>query len=144
MSPSRTVAGAVKELIEVGKAKHFGLSEAGTQTIRRAHAVQPVALQTEYLLWWRKPEAETPPTLEELGIGMIPYSPLGKGFLIGKMDDKTELDTTDFRNQLPRFTPEVRKANQAVADLIVTLWACRLPCIALNYSSDQRLLYRWM
>ncbi len=99
--------------------KHFGLSEAGVQTIRRAHAVQPVAaLQNEYSLWWRKPEAEVIPTLEELGIGMVPYSPLGKGFLTGKMDENTQLESGDFRNTLPRFTPEARKANQAFVDLL--------------------------
>jgi aryl-alcohol dehydrogenase-like predicted oxidoreductase len=120
--PIEDVSGAVKELIEAGKVKHFGLSEAGTQTIRRAHAVQPVtALQSEYSLWWRKPEAEILPTLEELGIGMVSYSPLGKGLLTGKMDDKTELGTTDFRSQLPRFTPEARKANQAFVDLLAEI-----------------------
>jgi aryl-alcohol dehydrogenase-like predicted oxidoreductase len=113
------VAGAVQELIQAGKVKHFGLSEAGANTIRRAHAVQPVtALQSEYSLWWREPEAEILPTLEELGIGFVPYSPLGKGFLTGKMDDTTTFDSTDFRNILPRFTPEARQANQAVVDLI--------------------------
>jgi aryl-alcohol dehydrogenase-like predicted oxidoreductase len=112
--PIEDVAGAVKDLIAEGKVKHFGLSEAGVKTIRRAHAIQPVAaLQSEYSLWWRKPEAEVIPTLEELGIGMVPYSPLGKGFLTGKMDDKTELGKTDFRSQLPRFSPESRKANLA-------------------------------
>jgi aryl-alcohol dehydrogenase-like predicted oxidoreductase len=117
--PIEDVAGAVKDLIAEGKVKHFGLSEAGVQTIRRAHAVQPVAaLQSEYSLWWRKPEAEVIPTLEELGIGMVPYSPLGKGFLTGKMDDKTELGKTDFRSQLPRFSPEARKANQAFVGLL--------------------------
>ena len=117
--PIEDVAGTVKDLIAEGKVKHFGLSEAGVQTIRRAHAVQPVAaLQSEYSLWWRKPEAEVIPTLEELGIGMVPYSPLGKGFLTGKMDDKTELGKTDFRSQLPRFSPEARKANQAFVDLL--------------------------
>jgi len=117
--PIEDVAGAVKDLIQAGKVKHFGLSEAGAQTIRRAHAVQPVtALQSEYSLWWRKPEAEIIPLLEELGIGMVPYSPLGKGFLTGKMDDKTELGKTDFRSQLPRFSPEARKANQAFVDLL--------------------------
>jgi len=117
--PIEEVAGAVKELIEEGKVKHFGLSEAGVGTIRRAHAVQPVtAVQNEYSLWWRRPEAEVIPTLEELGIGMVPYSPLGKGFLTGKMDDKTELGKSDFRSTLPRFTPEARKANQAVVDLL--------------------------
>ena len=117
--PIEEVAGAVKDLIQAGKVKHFGLSEAGAQTIRRAHAVQPVtALQSEYSLWWRKPETEIIPLLEELGIGMVPYSPLGKGFLTGKMDDKTELGKTDFRSQLPRFSPEARKANQAFVDLL--------------------------
>lgn len=120
--PIEEVAGAVKELIRVGKVKHFGLSEAGVGTIRRAHAVQPVtALQSEYSLWWRKPEAEVIPTLEELGIGMVPYSPLGKGFLTGKMDESTELKSGDFRNTLPRFTPEARKANQAVVDLLTAI-----------------------
>src|SRR5215204_423271 len=113
------VAGAVKELIHAGKVKHFGLSEAGVQTIRRAHAVQPVtALQSEYSLWWREPEAEILPTLEELGIGFVPFSPLGKGFLTGKIDESTKFDPTDFRNTVPRFTPEARKANQALVDLL--------------------------
>jgi aryl-alcohol dehydrogenase-like predicted oxidoreductase len=117
--PIEDVAGAVKDLIKAGKAKHFGLSEAGVKTIRRAHAVQPVtALQNEYSLWWRKPEAEVIPTLEELGIGLVPYSPLGKGFLTGKIDEKTTLEATDFRSTLPRFTPEARKANQAMVDLL--------------------------
>jgi aryl-alcohol dehydrogenase-like predicted oxidoreductase len=112
--PIEDVAGAVKDLIAEGKVKHFGLSEAGVQTIRRAHAVQPLAaLQSEYSLWWRKPEVEVIPTLEELGIGMVPYSPLGKGFLTGKMDDKAELGKSDFRSQLPRFSREARKANLA-------------------------------
>ena len=120
--PIEDVAGAVKELIAEGKVKHFGLSEAGVGTIRRAHAVQPVtALQSEYSLWWRKPEAEVIPTLEELGIGLVPYSPLGKGFLTGKMDEKTELDKGDFRSTLPRFTAEARKANQAVVDLLMNI-----------------------
>src|SRR5436309_1308412 len=117
--PIEDVAGAVKELIRQGKVKHFGLSEAGVKTIRRAHAVQPVtALQSEYSLWWRKPEAEVIPTLEELGIGLVPYSPLGKGFLTGKIDENTQLDSSDFRNTLPRFTPEARKANQALVDVL--------------------------
>jgi aryl-alcohol dehydrogenase-like predicted oxidoreductase len=117
--PIEDVAGAVKDLIQQGKVRHFGLSEAGVQTIRRAHAVQPVtALQSEYSLWWRKPEAEVLPTLEELGIGLVPYSPLGKGFLTGKIDEKTTFDSSDFRNIVPRFTPEARKANQAVVDLL--------------------------
>jgi aryl-alcohol dehydrogenase-like predicted oxidoreductase len=117
--PIEDVAGAVKGLIQEGKVKHFGLSEAGVQTIRRAHAVQPVtALQSEYSLWWRRPEAEVIPTLEELGIGFVPYSPLGKGFLTGKMDENTAFDRSDFRNTLPRFTPEARKANQALVDLL--------------------------
>lgn len=120
--PIEDVAGAVKELIQAGKVKHFGLSEAGVGTIRRAHAVQPVAaLQNEYSLWWRKPEAEVIPLLEELGIGLVPYSPLGKGFLTGKMDETTELGKTDFRSMLPRFTPEARKANQAVVDLLTSI-----------------------
>ena len=117
--PIEDVAGAVKDLIQQGKVKHFGLSEAGVQTIRRAHAVQPVtALQSEYSLWWRKPEAQVIPTLEELGIGLVPYSPLGKGFLTGKMDENTKLDKGDFRSTLPRFTPEARRANQAFVDLL--------------------------
>ena len=117
--PIEEVAGAVKELIQEGKVKHFGLSEAAVQTVRRAHAVQPVtAVQSEYSLWWRRPEDELLPALEELGIGFVPYSPLGKGFLTGKMDDKTTFDSTDFRTTLPRFTPEARKANQALVDLL--------------------------
>jgi aryl-alcohol dehydrogenase-like predicted oxidoreductase len=117
--PIEDVAGAVKELIREGKVKHFGLSEPGVQTIRRAHAVQPVAaVQNEYSLWWRRPEAEVLPALEELGIGLVPYSPLGKGFLTGKIDESTAFDSTDFRNNLPRFAPEARKANQALVDLL--------------------------
>ena len=117
--PIEDVAGAVKELIQAGKVKHFGLSEAGVKTIRRSHAVQPVtALQSEYSLWWRKPEAEVLPTLEELGIGLVPYSSLGKGFLTGKIDESAKFDSTDFRSKLPRFTPEALKANQAVVDLL--------------------------
>jgi aryl-alcohol dehydrogenase-like predicted oxidoreductase len=117
--PIEDVAGAVKELIQAGKVKHFGMSEAGVKTIRRAHAVQPVtALQSEYSLWWRKPEEEVIPTLEELGIGFVPYSPLGKGFLTGKIDQNTTFDKNDFRNKVPRFTPEARKANQAMVDLL--------------------------
>src|SRR6202795_795853 len=111
--PIEDVAGAVKDLIQQGKVKHFGLSEAGVQTIRRAHAVQPVtALQSEYSLWWREPEQEILPALEELGIGFVPFSPLGKGFLTGKISEGTQFDKTDFRNIVPRFTPEHRKANQ--------------------------------
>jgi aryl-alcohol dehydrogenase-like predicted oxidoreductase len=117
--PIEDVAGAVKELIQAGKVKHFGLSEAGVKTIRRAHAVQPLtALQSEYSLWWRKPEQEVIPTLEELGIGLVPYSPLGKGFLTGKMDENAKFDSSDFRSTLPRFTPEALKANQALIDLL--------------------------
>ena len=117
--PIEDVAGAVKELIQAGKVKHFGLSEAGAKTIRRAHAVQPVtALQSEYSLWTRKPEKEVIPTLEELGIGLVPYSPLGKGFLTGKIDENTKFDSSDFRSTLPRFTPEALKANQALIDLL--------------------------
>ena len=122
--PIEDVAGAVKDLIQEGKVKHFGLSEAGVKTIRRAHAVQPItALQSEYSLWTRGPEAEVIPTLEELGIGFVPYSPLGKGFLTGKMDENTKLEEGDFRNILPRFTPEARKANQALVDLLGTIAA---------------------
>jgi aryl-alcohol dehydrogenase-like predicted oxidoreductase len=117
--PIEDVAGAVKDLIEEGKVKHFGLSEPGVQTIRRAHAVQPLtALQSEYSLWWRQPEEEVLPTLEELGIGFVPFSPLGRGFLTGKMNQNTAFDSSDLRNTLPRFTPEARKANQALVDLL--------------------------
>ena len=119
--PIEDVAGAVKDLIQEGKVKHFGLSEAGIQTIRRAHAVQPVtALQNEYSLWWRKPEEEVIPTLEELGIGLVPYSPLGRGFLTGKIDENTKFDSSDFRNVLPRFSPEALKANQVFVDFLRT------------------------
>jgi aryl-alcohol dehydrogenase-like predicted oxidoreductase len=117
--PIEEVAGTVKELIRAGKVRHFGMSEAGVKTIRRAHAVQPVtALQSEYSLWWRKPEEELIPTLEELGIGFVPFSPLGKGFLTGKIDEKTTFEKNDFRNIVPRFTPEARKANHALVDLL--------------------------
>jgi aryl-alcohol dehydrogenase-like predicted oxidoreductase len=117
--PIEDVAGAVKDLIQQGKVKHFGLSEAGVQTIRRAHAIQPVtALQSEYSLWWREPEQEILPALEELGIGFVPFSPLGKGFLTGKINEETKFDKTDFRNVVPRFTPENRRANQALVDLV--------------------------
>jgi aryl-alcohol dehydrogenase-like predicted oxidoreductase len=117
--PIEDVAGAVKELIQQGKVKHFGLSEAGVKTIRRAHAVQPVtAVQSEYSLWFREPEREVLPALEELGIGFVPYSPLGRGFLTGKIDENTTFDSADFRSGLPRFTPQARKANQAVVDLL--------------------------
>jgi len=120
--PIEDVAGAVKNLIAEGKVKHFGLSEAGVGTIRRAHAVQPVtALQSEYSLWWRRPEAEVLPTLEELGIGFVPFSPLGKGFLTGTIDENTTFDSSDFRNIVPRFTPENRKANQALVDLVARI-----------------------
>jgi aryl-alcohol dehydrogenase-like predicted oxidoreductase len=122
--PIEDVAGAVKELIQAGKVKHFGLSEAGAKTIRRANAVEPVtALQSEYSLFWREPEAEIIPTLEELGIGFVPFSPLGKGFLTGKIDENTKFDATDFRNVVPRFSPEARKANQAVVDLLSSIAA---------------------
>jgi len=120
--PIEDVAGAVKDLIVEGKVRHFGLSEAGVQTIRRAHAVQPVtALQSEYSLWWREPEQAILPTLEELGIGFVPFSPLGKGFLTGKIDETTKFDSTDFRNTVPRFSPENRTANRAVVDLVATI-----------------------
>ena len=122
--PIEDVAGAVKELIRAGKVRHFGLSEAGVKSIRRAHAVQPVtALQSEYSLWWREPEAEVMPTLEELGIGFVPFSPLGKGFLTGQIDANTSFDSTDFRNIVPRFTPEARKANGALVELLRTIAA---------------------
>ncbi|HWR49548.1 MAG TPA: aldo/keto reductase [Bryobacteraceae bacterium] len=117
--PIEDVAGAVKDLIQEGKVRHFGLSEAGVQTIRRAHAIQPVtALQSEYSLWWREPEAEIIPGLEELGIGFVPFSPLGKGYLTGKIDENTNFDSSDFRNTVPRFAPEARKANRALIDLL--------------------------
>src|SRR5471032_2773851 len=120
--PIEDVAGAVKDLIQAGKVKHFGLSEAGVQVIRRAHAVQPVtALQSEYSLWWREPEAEILPALEELGIGFVPFSPLGKGYLTGKIDENTTFDSTDFRTTVPRFNPEARKANRALVDLLETV-----------------------
>src|SRR5881397_2687660 len=120
--PIEDVAGAVKDLIREGKVKHFGLSEPGVQTIRRAHAVQPVtAVQSEYSLWWRKPEEEVLPALEELGIGFVPFSPLGKGFLTGKIDENTKFDSSDFRNIVPRFTPEAREANQTMVDLLRTI-----------------------
>jgi aryl-alcohol dehydrogenase-like predicted oxidoreductase len=122
--PIEDVAGTVKDLIKEGKVKHFGLSEAGVKTIRRAHAVQPVtALQSEYSLWWREPETEVLPTLEELGIGFVPFSPLGKGFLTGKIDENTTFDSTDFRNIVPRFTSEARKANKALVDLLSAIAA---------------------
>jgi aryl-alcohol dehydrogenase-like predicted oxidoreductase len=120
--PIEDVAGTIKDLIQEGKVKHFGLSEAGVQTIRRAHAVQPVtALQSEYSLWWREPEGEIIPTLEELGIGFVPFSPLGKGFLTGKIDASTSFDSSDFRNTVPRFDPENRKANQDLVDLVTKI-----------------------
>ena len=120
--PIEDVAGAVKDLIQEGKVKHFGLSEPGVQTIRRAHTVQPVtAVQSEYSLWWRGPETEVLPTIEELGIGFVPYSPLGKGFLTGKINENTTFDSSDFRNIVPRFTPEARKANQALVDLLAQI-----------------------
>jgi aryl-alcohol dehydrogenase-like predicted oxidoreductase len=120
--PIEDVAGTVKDLIHEGKVRHFGLSEAGVQTIRRAHAVQPVtALQNEYSLWWRRPEAEVIPALEELGIGFVPFSPLGRGFLTGKIDENAKFDTTDFRSNLPRFTPEALKANQALVNLLASI-----------------------
>jgi aryl-alcohol dehydrogenase-like predicted oxidoreductase len=120
--PIEEVAGAVKELIEQGKVRHFGLSEPGVQTIRRAHAVQPVAaVQSEYSLWWREPEAELLPTLEELGIGFVPFSPLGKGFLTGTIDESTVFESSDFRNRVPRFEPEARKANRALVDLVADI-----------------------
>jgi aryl-alcohol dehydrogenase-like predicted oxidoreductase len=122
--PIEDVAGAVKDLIQVGKVKHFGLSEAAAQTIRRAHAVQPVAaVQSEYSLWWKRPEAEVLPALEELGIGFVPYSPLGKGFLTGKINEDTAFASTDLRSRIPRFTPNARRANQVLVDLLGTIAA---------------------
>jgi len=140
--PIEDVAGTVKELIQAGKVKHFGLSEAGVRTIRRAHAVQRVtALQSEYSLWWREPEAEILPALEELGIGFVPFSPLGKGFLTGKIDETTSFDNSDFRNTVPRFTPENRKANQALVNLVTRIAAkkCATPAqIALAWLLAQK------
>ena len=136
--PIEDVAGAVKDLIREGKVKHFGLSEAGVQTIRRAHAIQPVtALQNEYSLWWREPEREVLPTLEELGIGFVAFSPLGKGFLTGKIDDKTTFDSTDFRNVVPRFTPENRKANQAFVDWLAT-------CAERKQATPAQIALAWL
>ena len=130
--PIEDVAGAVKDLIREGKVQHFGLSEAGVQTIRRAHAVQPVtALQSEYSLWWREPEQEVLPTLEELGIGFVPFSPLGKGFLTGAISESTTFDSNDFRNIVPRFTPEARKVNQALVDLLGRIAARKRATTAL-------------
>jgi len=124
--PIEDVAGAVKELIAEGKIRHFGLSEASAQTIRRAHAVQPVtAIQSEYSLWWREPEKEILPTLEELGIGFVPFSPLGAGFLTGKIDQNTKFDSTDFRNIVPRFSPEALKANMALVDIVRDMATCK-------------------
>jgi aryl-alcohol dehydrogenase-like predicted oxidoreductase len=143
--PIEEVAGTVRELIAEGKVKHFGLSEAGVRTIRRAHAVQPVtALQSEYSLWWREPEAEVLPTLEELGIGFVPFSPLGKGFLTGKIDETTTFDPSDFRNTVPRFAPENRKANQAVVEMVGAIAARKRATpaqIALAWVLAQR---RWI
>jgi aryl-alcohol dehydrogenase-like predicted oxidoreductase len=136
------VAGAVKNLIQAGKVRHFGLSEAGAQTIRRAHAVQPVtALQSEYSLWWREPEAEIIPTLEELGIGFVPFSPLGKGFLTGKISAATSFDSSDIRSTIPRFTPEARQANQALVDLLASIAAAKQATpaqVALAWLLDQK------
>jgi aryl-alcohol dehydrogenase-like predicted oxidoreductase len=129
--PIEDVAGAVKDLIQAGKVKHFGMSEAGVQTIRRAHAVQPVtAVQSEYSLWFRNPENEVLPALEELGIGFVPYSPLGRGFLTGAIDEKTQFDKSDFRNNLPRFAPEARKANQTLIDLLGRIAARKKATVA--------------
>jgi aryl-alcohol dehydrogenase-like predicted oxidoreductase len=140
--PIEDVAGAVKDLIAEGKVKHFGMSEAAAKTVRRAHAVQPVtAVQSEYSLWWRRPEEELIPMMEELGIGFVPYSPLGKGFLTGKIDENTQLDKTDFRSTLPRFTPEARKANQALVDLLGSIakaWNATPAQIALAWLLAQK------
>ena len=140
--PMQDVAGAVRELIAAGKVKHFGLSEAGADSIRRAHAVQPVAaLQSEYSLWWREPETTIMPVLEELGIGFVPFSPLGKGFLTGKIDEQTSFDSTDFRNSVPRFSPEARKANQSLVVLIGQIAARKMATpaqIALSWLLAQK------
>jgi len=136
--PMEEVAGAVKDLIREGKVKHFGLSEAGAQSIRRAHAVQPVtALQSEYSLWWREPEADVLPTCQELGIGFVPYSPLGRGFLTGKIDAKTSFAKDDFRNIVPRFSPEARKANQALVDLLASM-------AAANKATPAQVALAWL
>jgi aryl-alcohol dehydrogenase-like predicted oxidoreductase len=136
--PIEDVAGTVKELIAEGKIKHFGLSEAGVQTIRRAHAVQPVtALQSEYSLWWREPEKEVLPTLEQLGIGFVPYSPLGRGFLTGKIDESTPLDSKDFRNNIPRFAPEARKANKGLVDVLSAI-------AARKHATPAQLALAWL
>jgi len=136
--PIEEVAGAVKDLIQEGKVKHFGLSEAGAPTIRRAHAVLPVtAVQSEYSLWWRDPEAEVLPTLEELGIGFVPYSPLGRGFLTGKIDEKTTFDSSDFRNIVPRFAPEARKANLALVELLGEI-------AARKHATPARIALAWL
>ncbi len=136
--PIEEVAGAVKDLIQAGKVKHFGLSEAGVNTIRRAHAVQPVtALQSEYSLWWREPEAQVLPALEELGIGFVPFSPLGKGFLTGKIDERTRVDSSDVRNIVPRFTPEARKANMALVELLGAI-------AARKHATTAQLALAWL
>jgi aryl-alcohol dehydrogenase-like predicted oxidoreductase len=136
--PIEDVAGTVKKLIEEGKVKRFGLSEAGAQTIRRAHAVQPVtALQSEYSLWWREPETKVLPTLEELGIGFVAYSPLGRGFLTGKIDESTKFDSSDFRNNVPRFAPEARKANKALVDVLSSI-------AARNHATPAQLALAWL
>jgi aryl-alcohol dehydrogenase-like predicted oxidoreductase len=136
--PIEDVAGTVKKLIAEGKVKHFGLSEAGVRTIRRAHAVQPVtALQSEYSLWWREPEKEVLPALEELGIGFVPYSPLGRGFLTGKIDESTTLDSNDFRNNIPRFAPEARKANKGLVDVLSTI-------AARKHATPAQLALAWL
>jgi aryl-alcohol dehydrogenase-like predicted oxidoreductase len=136
--PIEDVAGTVKKLIEEGKVKRFGLSEAGAQTIRRAHAVQPVtALQSEYSLWWREPETKVLPTLEELGIGFVAYSPLGRGFLTGKIDESTKFDSSDFRNNVPRFAPEARKANKALVDVLSAI-------AARNHATPAQLALAWL
>jgi aryl-alcohol dehydrogenase-like predicted oxidoreductase len=143
--PIEDVAGTVKELISEGKVKHFGLSEAGVQTIRKAHAVQPVtALQSEYSLWWREPEKEILPTLEELGIGFVPFSPLGKGFLTGKIDENTTFDKTDFRNTVPRFSEENRKANQAVVDLLAKIATEKNARLSGRQATPAQIALAWL
>ena len=143
--PIEDVAGAVKDLIKEGKVKHFGLSEAGVNTIRKAHAVQPItAIQSEYSLWWRQPEIELLPTLEELGIGFVPFSPLGKGFLTGKIDENTKFDSSDFRNVVPRFSAEARKANQSMVDLLTKIATKKKACLSGRQATPAQVALAWL
>ncbi len=143
--PIEDVAGTVKDLIKEGKVKHFGLSEAGVKTIRKAHAVQPLtAIQSEYSLWWRQPEKELIPTLEELGIGFVPFSPLGKGFLTGKIDENTKFDGSDFRNVVPRFSPEARKVNQTMVDLLTKIAVKKNACLSGRQATPAQVALAWL